>query len=822
MEIQTLAAWEYRPSERVCRLRDAVVDETPDARKYQGYRHLHYAEGFAAAAGQPLAVRRAEGLARVIRSYPVEVFPDEVLVGHHYVGDEGLDFPEFWLAKEWRERLRAQLQPEEYDRVMALAETYPVLFANQRQVCALPAETLRASERGVHQIWGTTLNHSVRGYEKVLRLGFEGILAEVDAAIAAVAPEEPSAPERLTFLQAARAIAAAGCAMGERYAEHAEAAAAGCSDPERARELREIAAVCRQVPARPARTFREAVQALWFAHVITCWEDTVNANSIGRIDQILAPYYQREADLGLITLDEAAEWLAHLWVKLYRSYDVQQATVGGLLSDGTDATNDLSTLVLEVTRALDFVRCLSVRVHRGSPRPLLEKAAQLVARGGGIPFFFNDDAIVPALVRNGIPLEDARGYAVIGCVEITIPGKASPHAVSGWLNLAKCLELALNDGCDLRTGDRLGPATGGLRDFRSMEEVWRSYQAQVEHFSRQIVFGCNRAEVDAEHAIPLPYLSLLTEDCVRAGKDITAGGARYNYHGVAAVGIPNVADSLAALEALTPLPPLPLRERGSIVGAQEQSARLAGSVPPLPQRERGPGGEGVPPLPLRERGPGGEGIPPADLHAALLAGFEGQETLRQMLLNRAPKFGNDQDAVDRLAAEVTRHYCEVLAQFRTVRDGRFLPSLFTFTLMLPLGHLTGALPDGRRHGDPLAYSISPSQGRDQEGLTALLQSLARIPNDLVAASTSAIVEVEPSLLEGSGFPRFVDALQAAIAQGVGQMQFNVVSAETLRRAQEHPEQYRNLCVRVSGFSQKFSLLGREMQDHIIARTKHAR
>ena len=291
---------------------------------------------------------------------------------------------------------------------------------------------------------------------------------------------------------------------------------------------------------------------------------------------------------------------------------------------------------------------------------------------------------------------------------------------------------------------------------------------------------------------------------------------------MAAVGIPNVADSLAALEALTPLPPLPLRERGSIVGAQEQSARLAGSVPPLPQRERGQGGGGGAPGPRRGGARGGAPIPPADLHAALLAGFEGQETLRQMLLNRAPKFGNDQDAVDRLAAEVTRHYCEVLAQFRTVRDGRFLPSLFTFTLMLPLGHLTGALPDGRRHGDPLAYSISPSQGRDQEGLTALLQSLARIPNDLVAASTSAIVEVEPSLLEGSGFPRFVDALQAAIAQGVGQMQFNVVSAETLRRAQEHPEQYRNLCVRVSGFSQKFSLLGREMQDHIIARTKHAR
>ena len=463
----------------------------------------------------------------------------------------------------------------------------------------------------------------------MLRLGLR-ILAEVDAALAALRWEDPTAPERLTFLRAARAVAAAGCVLGQRYADCAERLAAECTDPQRARELREIAAVCRQVPARPARTFREAVQALWFAHVITCWDDGVNANSIGRIDQIIAPYYHREVAQGSLSPAQAAEWLALLWCKLYRSYDLQQATVGGLLPDGSDATNDLSFLVLEVTRALDFVRCLSVRVHRDTPRPLLEKAARLIARGGGIPFLFNDEVIVPALARNGIPLEDARGYAIIGCVEITLPGKAAPHAVSGWLNTAKCLELALNDGRDLQTGERLGPATGSLRDFDCLDAVWEAYRTQAAHFLRQIAFGCNLLEVHFEHTTPLPYLSLLTDDCVSQGRDITAGGARYNYHGCAAIGIPNTADSLAALETLV------------FGGAETRD----GAGPISPQR----------------------------LHDALQGNFAGQEPLRQMLLNRAPKFGNDLEAVDHFAAAVTHHFCAELAELRSVRAGASCPA----------------------------------------------------------------------------------------------------------------------------------------------------
>ncbi len=243
------------------------------------------------------------------------------------------------------------------------------------------------------------------------------------------------------------------------------------ADPDARDEWETIAGICERVPALPARTFREALQSLWFAHMITVWEDGVNANGIGRLDQFLWPYYERDLDEGRLSRDEAAELLAALWIKLYQSYDVQQMMIGGQSPDGRDAINPLSYLVLDVTEGLGFVRCLSARLHRGSPREFVSRCVDLIAKGGGIPFFFNDEALVPALASKGIPVEEARGYAAIGCIEITIPGKANPHAVSHWINLPKCLELALNDGRDLLDGAQVGPRTGTLEDFTSMDDV---------------------------------------------------------------------------------------------------------------------------------------------------------------------------------------------------------------------------------------------------------------------------------------------------------------------------------------------------------------
>jgi formate C-acetyltransferase len=763
----------YHPSPRIERLR-AIALEGAQAARYIGFRGFHFAEGFADAAGQPLVLRRGRGLASVILHMPAEIAPDELLAGHHYLGREDLDFPDLgqW-PPERAERLRETLlTPDQQARYRELA---PQLAASRSGVTGpvepLPPAFMDEQARQITAIWGTVFNHSVRGYEKLLRCGFAGLLAEIAGQEAACSLSDPLAPRKHAFWSAVRAIAEAGALLGHAYARAAEQELAVCTDEQRRADLQALADACRQVPAGPARTFREAVQALWFGHMITCWEDGVNANSIGRIDQILYPYYLADRQAGRITEDEAMELLAALWIKLYRSYDVQQMMVGGLTPSGADATNDVSYMALAVTKALGFVRCLSVRLHRDSPRPLVALAADLAAAGGGIPFFFNDDTLVPGLIANGIAAEDARNYAAIGCIEITIPGKACPHAVSHWVNLAKCLELALNDGADPADGAQVGPHTGRLADMRSMDAVWAAYDHQVRFFVGHCVYGSNRAELRDEAAAALPYLSLLTEDCVAAGADITWGGARYNYHSSAAVGIPNVADSLAALERLV-----------------------------FEQRR----------------------VAPDELARALAADFEGHETLRQALLHRAPKYGNDQPGVDAWAGRVARHYCELLGDYRTVRGGPFLVHLFSFTLTLSMGKQTGALPDGRRRGEPLAYSVSPAQGRDERGLTAVLSSLSRLPHHLAAASSSAIIEVDPALLAGEGQDKFVDLLLAAVRMGVGQMQWNVVSAETLRQAQAEPERYRHLCVRVSGFSQQFVLLGCEMQDHIIARTKHQR
>ncbi|NLV75148.1 MAG: hypothetical protein GXY52_10800 [Chloroflexi bacterium] len=760
----------YQPSARIKRLRAAVLADDPAPRWFQGWRGMLYCEAFFAHADQPLVIRRALALANVIEQMPIAFEADDILMGHHYLGDESLDFPEFgWNESRLSALERTRLTPEERSSYHANAMALPSQARSSSDLEPLPAEIADAQRRGVIEIWGTHFNHSVRGYRMVLEEGFEGLLARVLKARESARLDDPQAARKRAFWTGVEAIARAGCAMGRRYATALQAEIDQCDDPAERVELEKKRAICLQVPAKPARTLHEAIQALWFAHIITCWEDGINANSIGRIDQLLYPYYKADLEAGRITREQAMELMAALWIKLYRFYDVQQAMVGGTTPDGRDACNELSLMALAVTRGLEFVRCLSVRLRSDSPHELVELAVENLARGGGIPFFFNDETLIPALVRNGVRLEDARDYAAIGCIEITIPGKAQPHACSNWINLAKCLELAIHNGVDPSDGAQIGPQTGLLTDMHSSEDLWQAFTTQVDFFSAYNVYGSNRLELYHERQSPLPYLSLLTEDCVARGLDIAWGGARYDYHSTAAVGIPNVADSFTALDELI------------------FSGKLA---------------------------------TPQTLLQALQQNFEGAEDLRQALLHRAPKYGNDQGTPDAWAARVARYYCEAASEWRS-NHGRYLCHLFSYTLMLPMGARTGATPDGRLAGSPLAYSVSAVQGRDERGVTPMLQSLSRLPHNLAAASSSAIIEVDPNLLaEGEPRSKFVDLIQTAIRQGVGQMQWNVVNAETLRRAQSDPEAYRSLCVRVSGYSQQFILLSHDMQEHIIARTKH--
>jgi len=737
------------------------------------FRPYYYLEGWMAAENEPLPIRSVAGLCNVIENMPALMSAGEVIVGEggDHQCDGMLNFQPSTPAGYRNGVLSSALTAEQKDRMLSWLDEHPFAYQNLAPVAPRPSELQLAEEHGVVTVWGTSLNHSIRGYEKVLRLGFSGIRAEVESALSAVRLADPDAAIRRANLIAWKRLCESAETIGRRHAAMARELASSCEDPLQRAEWERIAATCERVPAHPARTFLEAVQSLWFAHILTVWEDGINANGIGRIDQFLWPYLEKDLADGTIDMNEAAEILAALWIKLYRPYDVQQMMIGGQHTDGADATNPLSYLVLDVTEGLGFIRCLSARLHRNSPRELVSRCVDLLAKGGGIPFFFNDEALIPALVSRGVPLEDARGYAAIGCIEITIPGKACPHAVSHWINLPKCLELAINDGRDLLDAAPVGLRTGTLTDCDCLDDVIAAYGKQLEYFAELAVCGSNACEIADRSRFRLPYLSLLTDDCIARGMDIIEGGARYNYHSSAAMGIPNVADSLAAL----------------------QSAVFTDKT-----------------------------IGPAEMLAALRADFAGNDSLRLFLKNRLPKYGNDEPLPDGFAAEIARQYCDLLARYRTPSGGTFFCHLFTFTLMLTAGHKTGASPDGRLAGEPLAYSVSPVQGRDKKGLTAAISSLAKLPHHLAAASSSAIIEIDPALLSNSSREAFVDLIVTAIDQGVGQLQFNVVSADTLRAAQDDPDAYRNLCVRVSGFSQQFCLLDRALQDHIIARTKHTR
>jgi trans-4-hydroxy-L-proline dehydratase len=686
---------------------------------------------------------RGRLLLELVKRAPLEIRPDWTLAGEHMSTAPGAVAPE---------------NPEEnYQRLVA-EEKIDVAFADIQDLLegyTSRASFLQSDAPGKYCGWNFTgtdkvysargwiENHSIRDYAKLLRLGFGGIKKEIEAQA-----------EKTDFLKAATNVCDAGILLGKRYAELA-----------RKQGLDKMAEICERVPEHGATNFKEAVQALWFGHILTCGEDFINANSLGRIDQILYPYYAKDN----ISRAAALDLMEELACKLYLDYDVQAITLGGIKADGECAINELSYIILEATENMGFIRDLSVRVNSKTPVEFIEKCSNMIIRGGGIPFIFNDDAFVKALTDRGIKLEDARDYAPIGCVEITIPGKANPHAVSGWFNSTKCLELALFDGVDPGTGKQLGPHTGKIEDFSLFEQLYEAYDLQVKFFAENMVKHCNDGESAQQKSGPLPCWSILTDDCIKRGRDITDGGPIYNYHSICFMGAPDTADALYALKKTL---------------FEEKS------------------------------------VSTEELLTALKADWSGHETLRQKLLN-LPKYGNDIDEVDAICEQLSDDFISLMDEQRSPLDGRYFVHLFTFKLNIPFGKAIGAMPDGRMVGVPLAYSLSAHQGRDQDGLTAMLKSLSKQPHNRAAGGSAAIIDIHPSLLsDKDGGKLLTSLITSALSMGVGQIQFNVTSIEQLERAQNDPENYGNIPIRVAGYSQMFKLLDPELQNHIIARHKH--
>jgi len=751
----------YKLSSRCEILKEEVVHLKKNEINYAIERGVYFSLGTAEAMKAGLSDHEiaAAGTAGVLKNFNPYIAPYEVITGFNFGRNEAP--PEYKRDKKYFENSKISKEDlETYINLEPKYKAHSLLYGNC--LYEVPVELTKQEREGMEE-WASygrfiSSNHSVIGHEQVLKLGFEGLLKKIE-----------KYDNGDGFYKAMKNIVNEAMHIGEKYAEEAKRLLEAGAPEYNKEDLEKIIKTCSRVPRYPAETFLEACQAIWFSHVINTWEDTINANSLGRLDRILYPYYKNDIEKGVITKEEAFEIICLLWLKLYRDYDVQQSAVGGTNPDGTSAVNDLSYMMLDATEQLNFVRCLSVRFGSATEKEFLKRSLEVVGHvQKGLPFFFNDDVMIPALMDKGIEREDAYNYTELGCVETLIPGKTNPHAVTGEVGMHKALEYLFGNGNSMKRPEfKPGLETGELSSFDTYEKLYEGVKKQLKNLIDMTCSSC--CKFCSSLIAPKPYKSLLTEGCLESGRDFNGFGCKYDYYQIMLAGLPNLADSLMVLKKFV---------------YDEKKYTLE------------------------------------EIKKILESNFE-DEAVRLQFVNKAPKFGNDIEEVDNIAIDLLNFSCDVLEEMSEKYARSFHAQPFSFLWMFDHGRESAASPDGRRKGETIAYSVSPMQGRDFNGLTAVLNSISKLPTKRTPGSTSAIIEVDPKLFTDKNIDVITDILIAAGKMGLSNVQFNTIDADTLLDAQKNPEKYNNLAVRVSGFSQRFNLLDKEMQDHIIGRTKHS-
>jgi len=628
--------------------------------------------------------------------------------------------------------------------------------------------------------------HTVLG-DKIYRRGFLDLKQDIAETAAALDfYNDPQALDKQEALQAMDIAADALIAFARRHARELTRLAGEETDPERAEELRRMAAICRKVPAHKPDTFWEALQYYWFVHVGVITElNPWDAFNPGRIDQHLYPFYRNEMTAGTLTEEQARELLQAFWIKFNNHpappkvgvtaresntyVDFALINTGGIKADGTDAVNDLSYLILDV---VDEMRLLQpsamVQISKKNPDRFLKRALQIVKTGFGQPSIFNTDAIVQELVRQGKSIADARNGGASGCVESGAFGKEC-YILTGYFNLPKILELTLNDGVDPQTGERIGPDTGAAATFTGFDDLFEAFERQLAYFVDIKILGNNIIERINAKYMPVPFLSLLIDDCIANGTDYNAGGARYNTSYIQGVGLGTVTDSLSSLK-------YNVFDRGLL------------SMPEM----------------LR----------------LLAEDFKGAEALRRRLGEETPRYGNDDDRADDILRRVFEAYYRAVDGRPNTKGGVHRINLLPTTVHVYFGSKLGATPDGRKAGTPLSEGISPVQGADRQGPTAVLKSAAKIDHVRTGGTLLNQKFLPHILADDTGINRLAQLVRTYFRMDGHHIQFNVVDAETLRKAQKEPEAYRDLIVRVAGYSDYFVDLTPELQEEIIRRTAH--
>lgn len=631
---------------------------------------------------------------------------------------------------------------------------------------------------------GTAQGNISINYGKLVRTGLRGLLNEIDARLAGFTPRGIDGTKKVTFWKAGKIALEAVIAFAHRYADLAEKKAAETGDADRKAELREIAATLRKVPEFPAETFREALQSIWLVYTVLHIESDPHAILLGRLDQTLYPFYRKDKAEGRLTDEQAVELLSCIWIKctaIIKLMDsvttrtfagfplFQNITIGGQGPRGEDASNELSRLILDAALTARVPQpSIGFRYHNKIDPDLLQKVCETIREGLGYPAVMNDNCIIPKHLIRGATLEEARNYCT-NCVETDIEGMTDSRAHSGYVNFPKCLLLAMNDGVDPETGRQAGPKTGRLEDFASFDDLVKAYEVQVAHFTKLIVDAYDL--IDGAHAVhaPEPFMSCLLDDCIERGMTRQEGGTRYNFSGIFGVGLASVADGLAAVKKLC---------------FDEKS------------------------------------VAPAELLKALENDFEGAEDLRKRC-EKAPKFGNDDDSVDLIARHASHVFCREVTRYPCMRGGFYIPELHSVSTHVYFGEVTGATPDGRHAGIAFSDGASPVGGRDRNGPTAAVRSMTKIDHLEALQGVLFNQKFSPSLLNTEGaIGRFEDYIRTYCDLGGHHIQFNMVSTKQLRKAQENPSAYRDLIVRVAGYSAYFTELNRNTQNEIIARTEY--
>ena len=827
-------------SPRIQKLIDALYEKMP---QIEADRAVLLTESYKATEGEPIITRRAKAFAHILEHIPITIRENELIVGAATKAPRGCQvFPEYsfeWLESEF-ETVATRVADPFYisdETKKTLSEVYKYWRGRTTSELAtsyMTDEAKLAIDHGMFtpgNYFYNGIGHVTVNYPKVLAVGYRGIIAEAKAAHEAIEPGDADFSRRSHFLRAVILSCEAAIKYAKRYATLARSMAKTSLDISRKTELEAIAATCDRVPEYGAQSFREACQSFWFIQMLLQVESSGHSISPGRFDQYMYPYYKKDLDAGIITRYEAQELMDCIWVKLndlnkvrdaasaegFAGYSLfQNLIVGGQDIHGKDATNDLSFMAVTATEHVFLPQpSFSVRVWNGTPHEFLIRAAQLTRTGIGFPAYYNDEVIIPALQSRGLTLEDARDYNIIGCVEPQKAAKTDGWHDAAFFNMCRPLEMVFSQGVDKNV--RIGPATPDVKSMSTYEEFENAYREQMNYFIELLVNADNAIDVAHAERCPLPFQSCMVDDCIGRGKSLQEGGAIYNFTGPQGFGIANVTDALYAIKKLVFeqkkytleffREALDNNFGADMDGhmAEKLTSQIAASIVASGKELTAEDIKTVY-LTVRKNGASDEA---KEKYAALLED-----------IGAITKFGNDDDDVDAFAREIAYTYTKPLESYKNPRGGIFQAGLYPVSANVPLGAQTGATPDGRLAYTPIADGVSPAAGRDIKGPTAAANSVSRLDHYIASNGTLFNMKFHPSALEGeSGLESFVALVRGYFDQKGSHMQFNVVSRETLRDAQKHPEKYKSLVVRVAGYSALFTTLSKGLQEDIINRTE---